>query len=474
MVATIKIGPLTRIEGHLDVEVDVDAAQGVVGAKCSGTMFRGFEAILKGRDPRDAPHLTQRICGVCPTTHGMASSLTLEAAFKVTPANNGRILRNLILGADFIQSHVMHFYHLALPDYVDLQGQLPLPPWKPQYVAPDMITGAAAATFAEHYVQALSIRRIAHQLGAIFGGKLPHAPSFVPGGCTAAVTAAKVSSCRTLLTQITDFIKRIYLADVAAVAQRFPNYSQIGRGSGNLLAYGVFDLDSAGTSKLLKRGRITDGKAASVDPAQITEYVKYSYYAPTDGNLNPSKGTTTPQPDKAGAYSWIKAPRYLQKAHETGPLARMRVNGDYGSGVSVMDRLMARALEANKIATAMDGWLTQLKAGQAVKTSAKVPGSGSGIGLTEAPRGATGHWMSIVSSKIDRYQIVTPTAWNASPTDDAGQRGPIEQALIGTPVANPAEPIEVLRVVHSFDPCLACSVHTLSLADGRRRKIAIS
>jgi hydrogenase large subunit len=472
MAQTISVGPLTRIEGHLDIQVTVDAGK-VTSAKSSGTMFRGFENILKGRDPRDATHLTQRVCGVCPVSHGMAATLNLEAAAGIPPADNGRVLRNLVLGANFIQSHVLHFYHLAALDYIDTTGILERGPWKARFATPDMLKGSTAETLVNHYVQALAIRRQAHQMGAIFGGKLPHPPTFVPGGCSSSVTSTKISDFRTLLTQIRTFINGTYIPDVKAVASAFPSYSSIGRGCGNLLAYGVFDLNAAGSSKLLARGRYTGGQYLSVDTTQIAEYVKYSYYSAASGNLNPVGGVTEPVVDKAGAYSWIKAPRYLKKVHEVGPLARMAVNGDYRQGISVLDRLMARALEAKKVADAMDGWLSQLKVNQPIQDIAPALKNPNGIGLTEAPRGALGHWMHVTGGKIDRYQIITPTAWNASPQDDSNQPGPIEQALVGTPVADVSQPIEILRVVHSFDPCLSCSVHLIR-PNGQVKRIAVT
>lgn len=477
MPQTLKVGPVTRIEGHLDIEVTLDTVNGrlqVVDAKSTGTMFRGFELILSGRDPRDAVHLTQRICGVCPVAHGMAASLTLEAAFKVAPTDNGRILRNLVLGANFLQSHVLHFYHLAALDYVNTFGILDLPPWTPRYITPDMVGGATAATLVDHYVQALAIRRKTHQMGAIFGGRLPCPASFAAGGCTQPVTAANVADFKKLLTEIQSFLAAVMVPDaemLAAPTSPFAAYNNIGRGCGNLLAYGVFDQDAAGSTKLLKRGCYTTiGNAyAAVDPAKITEYTKYSYYSAASGAKNPSSGVTEPSVGKAGAYSWIKAPRYDGKVYEVGPLARMWVNGDYRTGISVMDRLVARAREAKKIADAMAVWLGQLAVGQATVTRASIPSTGTGIGLTEAARGALGHWMTLSNRQIGRYQIVTPTAWNASPMDDMNQKGAIEQALIGTPVADPTQPIELLRVVHSFDPCLACSVHTVR--PGRRAQV---
>jgi hydrogenase large subunit len=464
MSKTIKIAPLTRVEGHLEVEVTVESVGGVdrvIDARAASPMFRGFENILAGRDPRDAVHYTQRICGVCPISHGLASSLALENAFGVVPAENGRIIRNLVLGANFLQSHILHFYHLAAPDYINTGGLLDMSPWKPRYEGPDLATGATAAALVGHYVQALAMRRKAHQMGALFSGRMPTTVSFVPGGSTEIVTAAAVSSFRTLLAEIQAFIDGVYLADVDALLGLFPEYAEIGRGCGNLLAFGVFDQNSAGSSKLLARGRYTNGASGNVDPSLIREYVAHSWYTPASGNKAPAQGLTEPAYGKAGAYSWIKSPRYQDIVHEVGPLARLWVNGDYRLGISVMDRIAARAVETQKIADAMALWLNQLVVGGTVYTHKATPVTATGMGLTEAPRGALGHWVNIANSKLSRYQVVTPTAWNASPLDDMGQHGPIEQALIGTPVRNMEHPLEVLRVVHSFDPCLSCSVHMI-------------
>jgi hydrogenase large subunit len=466
MATTIKIDPVTRIEGHLKIEViveTVDGVQQVIDARSSGTMFRGFEKILLNHDPLDAPHITQRICGVCPISHGMASCKTLENAFRATPPANGRILRNLVLGSNFIQSHILHFYHLAALDYIDTKGILDMAPWSSRYRTPDMVGGDLAGVLVGHYVKALEIRRKAHQMGAIFGAKLPCSPTFVPGGCTEAVTSGKISDFRALLTeaeQICDFIDTVYIPDVEALAGLFPQYLQIGRGCGNLLAYGVFDLDGSDNNRLLARGRYTDAVLQNVNVADITEDVLHSWYISPSG-LNPASGQTEPDAAKPGAYSWIKAPRYSGQVHEVGPLARMWVNGDYRSGISVIDRLAARAWETKKVADAMVGWLNELIVGGSTFSYKQTPSTATGIGLTEAPRGALGHWVDIVNKRISRYQVITPTAWNCSPMDDAGQHGPVEQALIGTPVADLRQPIEVLRVIHSFDPCLACSVHMM-------------
>ncbi len=467
-MATIStIDPVTRIEGHLKIEVTVDTVGGiqqVVDAKATGTLFRGFESLLVSRHPFDAQHITERVCGVCPVSHGLAAVEALDAACKVTPPANGRIGRNLILASNFIQSHILHFYHLAVQDFLDGPD---MPPWQPSWGADKRIDQATTNVLVGHYVQALEMRRKAHQMGAVFGAMMPHPPTLVPGGLTTKVRQDRIDKVKGYLAELIPFIKNVYIPDVQALASLYPDYFTIGRGYGNLLAYGVFDQDSAGTTKLLKRGCVTNGSKTvqPVDVNAIAEQVNYSWYADSTNNLKPAGGSTVPQYPKAGAYSWLKAPRYNGTPYETGPLARMWANGDYQNGVSVMDRHAARAYEALKVAQAMSTWVGQLVVGQASSVTARVPVSATAYGLTEAPRGAIGHWVQIAGSKIANYQIITPTCWNASPRDSAGQRGPIEQALVGTPVGNIAEPVEVLRVIHSFDPCLSCAVHVMRPAE---------
>lgn len=488
MAQRITLDPVTRLEGHLSVKVDVDGAN-VTNAYSSGTLYRGFENILAGCDPRDAMHITQRVCGVCPVSHGMASSLALEAAWGVSIPNNARIIRNLILAANFVQSHILHFYHLSLLDFIDGPAMLP---WTPHYAIEARFSQAQTATLIDHYRQALVARQQSHEMGAVFGGKLPHTPVFEAGGVTAGPTLSRITTFRGLLTQLTNFVEQFYLPDAELLAQTYPEYFDIGRGYGNLLAFGVFDLDAAGQNKLLRRGIVSNG-AAQVQPLNldaINEQLAYAWYEgatppagdgdppppgadfggqykvflplvssspssspPNNGNLN------IPAPDKAGAYSWLKAPRYQQQPFETGPLARMWINGNYRHGISVMDRHLARARETQLILQAMGDWLNQLQLNQPCYTRPTARTDAQGIGLTEAPRGALGHWVAISGGQIAHYDIITPTCWNCSPRDDQSQPGPMEYALLGTAVANADEPIEVLRIVHSYDPCLACAVH---------------
>lgn len=479
------IDPVTRLEGHLKIQVTVDTVNGVqqvVDAKATGTLFRGFENILLDRHPFDAQHITQRICGVCPVSHGMAAVMALDAACGATTPTNARIMRNLVLGANLVDSHILHFYHLSAPDFLDGPN---MPPWQPSWSVDKRFNAAQTTSLVNNYVTALNMRRMAHEAGAIFGGRLPHPPTFIAGGFTTRPTSAGITKFKGLMNQVVDFIQNTYLPDAQALAGTYDDYRQIGRGYGNLLAYGCFDLNSSGSSKLLQRGRVADGSTSvqEVNLQAITENMTYSWYQspvamiPLDDMVigvpqkqNPAVGVTNPvdPATKTNAYSWLKAPRYDGLPYEAGPLARMWVNGDYQAGISVMDRHLARAAETLKVAQAMVTWVDQLSTSGSVAVTAALPSSAAAIGLTEAPRGALGHWLQITDGKISRYQIVTPTCWNASPRDVSGRRGPIEEALIGTPVQDLQQPVEVVRVIHSFDPCLSCAVHVMRPDAGKK------
>jgi hydrogenase large subunit len=504
----ITIDPVTRIEGHLKIEAVVENGE-IKDARSSGTLFRGFELILKGRDPRDASQLTQRICGVCPQTHATASVLCLDSAFGISDqiTDNGRIMRNLLLGSNYIQSHLLHFYHLAALDYVDVtkvasyEGDNPalesiksfisrgaLGPFAPRYEGDYRFTAQVDQAATAHYVQALEIRRKAHEMLAVFGGKMPHNCATVAGGVTEHPTVDKMTSFLWKLNEIREFIDHVYVPDIVAVAEAYPDYFEIGAGCGHLLAYGAFDLDGK-EPDYLKRKRLlhsgtvsTDLKLGDVDAFKIAEYVKHSRYEDYGPGRYPGDGETTPQPGKDGAYSWIKSPRYDGQVYEVGPLARMAVNyvaGDLqvqglinpilshfdanpSALFSVLGRHAARALECKYVADSMADWVLQLKPDEPVYTDYTIPEHGAGMGLVCGPRGALGHWIRIEDGKTANYQCVVPTTWNASPRDDMGQPGPIEQALVGTRVRDEDNPFEVVRIVRSFDPCLACAVHVIT------------
>lgn len=502
MAQKIVIDPITRIEGHLRIEVEIDGGK-VVDARAAGTLWRGFEVILEGRDPRDAGIITQRICGVCPAEHAHASVQNLDSAFGAEVPDNGRIMRNLVSGCNFVASHILHFYHLSALDYLDImavagyKGANPdllklknkivglvktgdTSPLTPRYEPdqfcvndPEIVT-----TAVYHYLQALEMRKKAQEMLAIFGGKMPHHATFVAGGVTIQATPDRIAAFQSRLLELIDFINDVYLKDVLLFGTgplKPIHDAKIGFGCGNFLAYGNFDLGKSGDYKnrFLKSGAIFGGNIAqvnSLDPGKIAEYVKYSWYQDSATGKHPSEGETSPEPNKEGAYSWLKAPRYDGQPMEVGPLARMLVTQDkgfmdlvtkIGAWPSAVARHAARAYECKMVAEAMLDWVGQLKPGQPVCNEKPVPQSARGMGLVEAARGALGHFVEVENQKVKRYQCVVPTTWNCSPRDDKGVKGPVEQALIGAPVPDPKNPLNVVRIVRSFDPCLACAVHLI-------------
>ncbi|MBN1298974.1 MAG: nickel-dependent hydrogenase large subunit [Actinobacteria bacterium] len=501
----ITVDPLTRIEGHLKIKVEIE--NGVVtNAYSSGDMFRGWEIILKGRNPLDAPPITQRICGVCPIPHGVSSVLALDDAFGIKPASNGRIIRNLLLGAEFVHSHLLHFYHLCALDYVDITAILQYSGLDPglnkikDWVKADIEAGlpGAGAPFLPRYkgdyiedtetniqaiasyVKALNIRRKSHEMLAIIGGKIPHCQTLFPGGAATILSLDRLIAFKSRLSEIRTFIDSTYIPDVLAIASLYPDYFRIGRGAGNFLSYGGFPVDDQGNNYYTS-GVYIDGKLMDFDRNKISEYVKYSKYSSGSG-LHPSEGDTIPDAKKPDAYSWIKAPRYDNKVLEVGPLARAMITYLKGNDsdfkalldsalsalgakpqdlISTMGRHAARALELKLLTAKMDQWIDQIDLSAPVHTKHDIPRIAEGAGLTEAARGSLGHWVSLDNWKIRNYQAVVPTTWNAGPRDDYGNMGPYEQALMGAPVADPDNPIELGRIIRSFDPCLACAVHVM-------------
>jgi len=504
-VSKIVIDPITRIEGHLKIETVVE--DGVVkDARSSGNLFRGIELILRGRDPRDAQIITQRICGVCPQSHGVAAALCVDNALGVGGKipDNARIIRNLIQGSHVAQDHILHFYHLAALDYVDItsvakyegrnselnsvkdfiaRGELGpfVPRYEGDYRLPDEINQQAAA----HYLEALEIRRVGHEMVSIFSGKIPHSVGIVPGGVTCTPTVDMITSYLWKLRKLQDFIVNTYIPDVLAVAGAYSDYLEIGAGCKNLLSYGAYDLegqepDLTRRRRFFKQGTTSADLAPGIlDIDKITESVTYSWYENSTTGRHPTQGETKPQYGKEGAYSWVKAPRYDGKVYEVGPLARVAVTYAHGDPLvkemvdsalaelkappsvlfSVMGRHLARALCAKLIADNLEKWLLEIKPGEPTFVEYTIPDEGTGAGLTEAARGALGHWIEIKEKKISNYQCVVPTTWNGSPRDDNGNPGPIEQAIIGTKIRDKDNPFEIVRIVRSFDPCLACAIH---------------
>ncbi|HEY3373503.1 MAG TPA: nickel-dependent hydrogenase large subunit [Candidatus Aquicultor sp.] len=504
MAQKIKIDPVTRIEGHLGVTVEIENGK-VKDAWSEGNMFRGLEVLLKGRDPRDASYVTDRVCGVCSGSHNWASALALDDAFGADVPDAGRLVRNLILGAMWLHDHPLHFYHLSALDYIDVmavakyKGNDPglkavrskivklvqagdTAPLTPRYAPdewnvsdPELVTTAVA-----HYLQCLEIQAKAKRMAALLGGKIPHNASIVVGGTTMYPTMQTLDAYRGILAEVAAFVKNVYVKDVVTFGTgpllKLAT-SNVGVSGLNYLSYGGFQNSSSKDDMLLPAGAILGnlGSIEKVDPEAITEHVAYSWYD-GDAALQPAQGETAVNRDKDKAYSFIKAPRYQDKAMEVGPLARMLVAqnetlmGLVEKGVKpgAVARHAARALETLTIVDGVTKWLDELT-GMVGKGDVKihddskwnVPDSSTGKGLTEAPRGALGHWINIKGGKIENYQLVVPGTWNMSPRDKNNVRGPMEQALIGAPVPDAKNPNNVVRIIRSFDPCISCAVHII-------------
>ncbi|RNC29025.1 MAG: Periplasmic [NiFe] hydrogenase large subunit [Candidatus Dichloromethanomonas elyunquensis] len=504
----ILIDPVTRIEGHLKIEVEIENGV-VVNAKTIGTMYRGLEALLRGRDPRDATYVTERACGVCAGSHGWASSLTLDQAYGAKVPAGGRILRNLILGAMWLHDHPLHFYHLSALDYLDImavvqyQGKDPgllkvkdkigklaaagdtaplTPRYKPDQFCvndPELVITAVA-----HYLQALEMQAKAKKMSALFAGKQPHQSSIVVGGVTMLPGIEALEQYRSMLMEQIDFIEKVYLQDVLTfgTGPLLP-LAQAGVGAGdlNFLAFGGFSRNDETKDLFLKPGVIIGGDLNNVLPLdiqKITEDIQYAWYKQSEKGRTPYEEDTIPDLEKKDAYTFVKAPRYDSKPMEVGPLARMLVMqpkvlmdiiAKYNIKPGAVARHAARAVETSLLAREMVNWVNALENEMGKKDFRihdtehwDAPESGQGAGTTEAPRGALGHWIKVKNHKIENYQMIVPSTWNFSPKDAQGVLGPCEKALIGVPVPDPENPINIVRVIRSYDPCLACAIHLIN------------
>ncbi len=557
MANRIVVDPVTRIEGHLRIEVEVKDGK-VVDAYSSGTMVRGFEIILKGRDPRDAWAFTERACGVCTTVHALASVRAVEDALGITVPPNAELIRNLMFCAQYLQDHAVHFYHLHALDWVDVVSALKADPKKTSEVAQSISNWPANSpgyfsdlqkrliTFVEsgqlgifangywghpayklppevnligvaHYLQALEWQKEIVKVHTIFGGKNPH-PNYLVGGvpCSInpnevnAINAERLAFVGKLFDDAETFINQVYIPDLLAVAGFYKDWGAIGGGLQNYMCFG--DLPTRGYADpsgfKFQRGVILNRNLNEVlpinpkDPAELQEFIAHSWYSYTDGNeagKHPWDGQTTfnytgPKPpyqqlEVEQKYSWLKTPRWKGNAMEVGPLARLLVA--YASGnaevkdaigavlkkldvpvaalFSTLGRTAARGIETMLIARWAKEFYNQLLANIAkgdTRTADTTrwepstwPSEAKGVGLSEAPRGALSHWIVIKDQKIENYQLVVPSTWNASPRDAKGQMSAYESSLVGTPVAKIDQPLEILRTIHSFDPCIACAVH---------------
>ncbi|MBO8125715.1 MAG: nickel-dependent hydrogenase large subunit [Firmicutes bacterium] len=462
MAQRVMIDPITRVEGHMSAEIYVENGE-VVDAKVSSTLFRGLEKIFEGRDPRDMPYYTQRICGFCPVPHSVASSAALRDANPVEVPYNGRKLTNMILAADYLMDHIRHFYFLVVPDFTKMPEVSPYIPYptKDYRLPPDV-----NAKIVEHYLEALDVQRRSDTMVATFAGKAPHIHGIFPGGTSMPPHTYRVIKYRSHALELVEFIRTRMVPDMEAFAKYYPDHFEFGKGYENFLSVGLFQQSENLQDRVIKPGIMVDGEIRNFDIRSlregVTEDISHAWYEEGPEDTKPINSTVDPAYGKEGAYTWVKAPRLNGKPMETGPLARMWITGDYRNGISTMDRLFARVVETLKIAEYCSTWATELKPGEPHIARWEVPDEGYGAGLVEAVRGTLGHWIKIEGGKVAKYQVITPTVWNGSPRDKNGQRGPMEESLIGIPVENPEHPIEVVRTIHSFDPCNACAVQVIT------------
>jgi hydrogenase large subunit len=556
----VVVDPITRIEGHLRIEAAMGEDGKIESAYSSGTMVRGLEIILRGRDPRDAWAFAQRICGVCTLVHGIASVRSVEDALSYTIPPNAQLIRNLMIGAQYIHDHVMHFYHLHALDWVDVVSALSADPKATSALAETVsptYAKTSAGYFADmkkklkgfveagqlgifaqaywghpayklppeanlmavaHYLEALQWQRDVAKLHAIFGGKNPH-PNFLVGGVPcpidldsdSALNAKKLSQVQSIIEHMISFVDQVYIPDTLAIASFYKDWGERGEGVGNFLCYGDMPESGAGdaSSFLIPAGVILNRDLSTIYPVdlhkedEIQEYISHSWYKYKDGKdagLHPYKGETEfdytgPQPpydllDVEQSYSWLKSPRWNGKPVEVGPLARVLMLYANGHAMtqelvnktltdlslekrhlfSTLGRTAARTLETKIIASTMQTWFNNLvaniKAGdtktfnETLWEPSSWPRHAQGVGYMEAPRGGLAHWIVIDDGKISNYQAVVPSTWNAGPRDANNQAGPYEAALQDNhPLHDPEQPIEILRTIHSFDPCIACAVH---------------
>ncbi|MCX8131853.1 MAG: nickel-dependent hydrogenase large subunit [Clostridia bacterium] len=466
MTQRIIINPVTRISGFLEIEVQVENNI-VTEARTKGFLFRGFEKMLLGRSPFDVVYFTERICGICSTAHATAAALVLEDALGFTVSEQGKILRDILHGCEFIQNHIRHFYQYTTPDFVRLPDIRPLYPVEhSDFRLPDSIT----TRIGQHYFESLEISRSAHEMLAVLGGKVPHNHGIFIGGITTQPTTDKIIKIKSLLQKINQFIVDKMMPDVYSIAEYYKDYFSIGKGYGNLLSYGIFNnYKSLGTLYVDPLVYFSDGRTEGFNPVNITEEIDYSWFSGGKNTYKPfENGNITDNMNKAGAYTWIKAARYKNLPFETGPLARQWLSGEYRHGISTMDRTVARALEAKKAAEVVGILLDNVVPGISLQSKYDVPDSAQGSGLVDTTRGSLGHWLKLENKVVSFYQIITPSVWNLSPHDNEGLNGVAEQALIGTTIKDTENPLELGRIIRSFDPCVSCATHVY--CEGREIK----
>lgn len=459
MKKTITIDPITRISGFLETKVQVEENT-ITNAETSGLLFRGFEKMLKTRQPLDAIYFTERICGICSTAHAMASTLALEDALKVQVDVNDLYMRDLIHGFEFIQNHLRQFYNLTVPSYVKMPKVSPL--YSNQY-SDYRIPKEQNEKIANHSIQSIKYSRLAHEGLAVLGGKAPHSHGIFVGGVTVNIDAYKLEKVKSIIAQLKEFINNVMIEDMQVISKYYSDYFKIGESYNNFMSYGVFDNYDDPEISYVKPGVLINGKKQSFDKSKITENILHSWYISDKENENPTENTIDEiDLTKKEGYSFIKSPNYDGYSMEVGPLARLKLTGEYKGGSSCMDRNSARVLETKKIIGIMEGLANRVKLIRSNQRVYDIPDESFGIGLIDTTRGALGHWVKIENKLIKYYNIITPTVWNMSPKDERGRFGVGEKALIGTEIKNIKEPIEVGRIMRSFDPCVSCATHVIN------------
>ncbi|REK54228.1 MAG: hydrogenase 1 large subunit [Geobacillus sp.] len=572
MAERIVVDPVTRIEGHLRIEVDVDEKGIIQDAFSSGTAVRGIELIVRDRDPRDVWAYVQRICGVCTTTHALASIRSVEDALEIKIPKNAHLIRNIMNGAVFLHDHVVHFYHLHAFDWVDVLSALKADPNETSRIAQSIsdwpksspgyfkeiqtkikkvVESGQLGIFANgywghkayklppevnllavaHYLEALDWQKEIVKIHTIFGGKNPH-PHYVVGGMATpidinsdnAVHAERLMHVSQIIDEAMEFVHQVYIPDLLAIASYYKDWTY-GGGLNNYLCYGDFSTGDISDVKLYRfpRGAILNGNFHEVldvdlkDPEQVKEFIDHSWYTydGKEGSIgkHPWEGETSlrytgPKPpfktlNTDEKYSWIKSPRWKEHPMETGPLARMlvgyalkreefvrliddtlkKLNWPFEAMQSALGRTIARGLESILVVQwmrdDMDALLANIKNGDLITFDRTKwepetwPKKAKGVGWVEAPRGSLGHWIEIEDGKTKNYQAVVPTTWNASPRDHKNQIGAYEASLKGTPLLDKEKPLEILRIIHSFDPCLACAVHLTDVVSKQTTNIYI-
>ncbi|MBR9676032.1 nickel-dependent hydrogenase large subunit [Candidatus Woesearchaeota archaeon] len=492
------IDPLNRIEGDLAIELSVGADNVVKDAKCLGFVYRGLENIFIGRKAFDAMRMSQRACGVCPVSHGTAGAKAIEDAVGIKPPRNAQLIRDIVLGTNTIVSHLTHFYFMWGPDIVDEKYK--------DYKYYDELLKRFNPLASPHLKTILTQGRIPlHSIVATFGGKFPHPMHAVPGGVTCLPKQIELNKVNTILNDVKELVEQKILGvpvdaalslkstkDVLETLKKNKEFAAADLGffikaaldlgldkldkntPNNFLAYGFGELKNE--KWLFRPGYVEHGHYHELDSTHISEDTALSYYETSDEWPNPMNGVTKPFPKKEGAYSWLKAARYFGKVVEVGPLARQIVNGNplitdlvKNLGVNTFTRTIARLHECLLILPQLIAWVDEIDLAKPFYKpfdEAKLKGV-KGAGLVEAPRGALGHWINTgEDSLVTRYQIITPTTWNASPTDSKGQKGAIEQALIGVKLAEKDSMLEAGHIVRSFDPCISCAIHAV----GKKKK----